>query len=59
MKDQQPAGFPFLLVIQIVLAILSFLLRRSASGQETRQLLGMQASLEAAFPEVKPFRNEE
>ena len=59
MKDQQPTGFPFLLVIQIVLAIISYLLRESASDQETKQLLGMQASLESAFPEVKPFRNED
>ncbi len=53
MKDQQPTGFPFLLVIQIVLAIISYLMRKSASDQDTRQLLGMKTTLETAFPEAK------
>lgn len=52
-----PAGFPWLLVIQIVLAIISYLIRRTPAlaASDRSYLFDMKHKLEAGFPEVKAY----
>lgn len=51
----QPVGFPWLLVIQIVLAIISYLIRRTPAlaASDRSYLFDLKHKLEAGFPEVR------
>ena len=52
---EAPAGFPWLLVIQIVLAIISYLIRRTPAlaASDRSYLFDLKHKLEAGFPEVR------
>ena len=54
-RGQLPAGFPWLLVIQIVLAIISYLIRRTPAlaASDRSYLFDLKHKLEAGFPEVR------
>lgn len=54
-REQQQVGFPWLLVIQIVLAIISYLIQRTPSLADRRHLAGLRDQLQAGFPEVKAY----
>lgn len=53
MKKADPVGFPWLLVIQIVLAIISYLIQKSNNNRDKANLIGLRASLQSGFPEAK------
>ena len=51
-REQQQVGFPWLLVIQIVLAIISYLIQKTPTLADRRHLTGLRDQLQAGFPEV-------
>ena len=59
MTDKQQVGFPLLLVIQIVLAIISYLIQRTPSLADRRHLVNLRDQLQAGFPEVKAYGEED
>lgn len=59
MTDKEQVGFPWLLVIQIVLAIISYLIQRTPSLADRRHLAGLRDQLQAGFPEVKAYGEED
>lgn len=54
-REQQQVGFPWLLVIQIVLAIISYLIQKTPTLADRRLLVGLRDQLQAGFPEVKAY----
>ena len=52
-EKKETVGFPWLLVIQIVLAVISYLIQKSNSHGERAYLYNLKSQLQAGFPEVK------
>lgn len=53
MNEEKTVGFPWLLVIQIVLAIISYLIQKSDRSTERDYLNSLHNKLTTAFPEAR------
>ncbi|MBR2694831.1 MAG: hypothetical protein IKE69_11535 [Thermoguttaceae bacterium] len=52
-REQQQVGFPWLLVIQIVLAIISYLIQKSDRSSDRAYLGSLHSKLKAGFQEAE------
>ena len=52
-EAKETVGFPWLLVIQIVLAVISYLIQKSDRSTERDYLGSLHNKLTAAFPEAR------